>query len=93
MKNQQVIWEGLGHPPEPARGYGSGTRKKKTGYAADPGTGPEGETCKSCKFKTKKPWTEGHYLKCLLMREHWTGGAGTDIKARSPACRYWEKNV
>jgi len=92
MTNQTVIWEELGHPPEPKRGYGRGrVAGKNRGYAADPGTGPEGETCKTCRFKMRKPGVAGHYLKCEIMREHWTGGAGTDIKASSPACRYWEK--
>jgi hypothetical protein len=30
------------------------------------------------------------YLKCELMKAYWTGGAGSDIKARAPACRRWE---
>jgi len=81
MNEQAVIWEKFGHPPK--------SQGKMGGYPATPGTGPEGETCKTCKFKTTKPGVAGRYLKCLLMREHWTGGGGTDIKAGSPACRYW----
>lgn len=27
---------------------------------------------------------------CALMRDHWTGGPGSDILFRSPACRHWE---
>ena len=88
---QQVIWEELGHPPEPASGFGQGRVKgNHRGYPAPPGTGPEGETCKTCEHKTTKPGVAGRYLKCELMYEHWTGGAGTDIKAGSPACRNWE---
>jgi len=65
MTNQKVIWEDLGHPPEPAKGYGGGRVKgSHKGYAAPPGTGPEGETCRTCEFKTKKPGVAGHYLKC-----------------------------
>ncbi len=90
--NQQVIWEELGHPPEAPPGKPGrkriGTNKFK-GYRAPPGTGPEGQTCGTCKFKVRKPGMAGHYLKCLLMQNAWTGGAGTDIKARSPACREW----
>jgi hypothetical protein len=26
------------------------------------------------------------YLKCALMEAVWTGGAGTDVRARDPAC-------
>ena len=89
-ENQSVIFPELGHPPEKV--IDSTGRKKtvKKGYAAPPGTGPEGETCKSCKFKTKKLGVAGHFLKCDLMRSAWTGGTGTDIKAKSPACREWE---
>ena len=80
MSDQKVIWEELGHPPE---------RKNLKGYAAPPGTGPKGETCKTCDYKVKKPGVSGHYLKCWLIYRHWTGGQGTDIKAGSPACREW----
>lgn len=60
------------------------------GYAADPGTGPRGETCQSCKYIARKDCAKT-YLKCLLRRKQWTGGQGTDIRAKSPACRFWEK--
>lgn len=63
--------------------YGGG------GYAAQPGTGPEGETCKTCKHLRRKSLAKV-YLKCELMRPVWTGGAKTDIKAKSPACAKWE---
>ena len=67
-------------------------RRKATapkGYAAPPGTGPAGETCGSCRrlYRNRLAKT---YLKCELMKSHWTGGAGTDILARSPACKRWE---
>ena len=64
-------------------------KPKKHGYAAPPGTGPSGETCGSCAhlFRNRMAKT---YLKCSLMRAHWTGGLGTDVRARSPACRNWK---
>lgn len=57
------------------------------GYAARPGSGPEGETCKTCKHRT------GHgrgktYHKCGLVK--WSFGAGTDVRLCSPACELWE---
>lgn len=56
-----------------------------SGYAANPGSGPENETCGSCKhcvgFK---------YKKCQLMSGTWTHGLKTDIKSRSKACWKWE---
>jgi hypothetical protein len=59
------------------------------GHAWQPGTGPQGETCKSCKHYTVKYLSKA-YRKCGLMREHWTGGAGSDIRASDPACKKWE---
>ncbi|WP_155640639.1 hypothetical protein [Burkholderia pseudomultivorans] len=71
----------------------SEARRKPTepkGYAAQPGTGPTGETCKTCAHKRS---TEGHtakvYWKCNLMQHAWTGGPGSDIRMRSPACSRW----
>lgn len=68
-------------------------KRRKTipkGYAALPGTGPKGETCKTCEHYSGHRRTK-IYRKCGLMRAQWTGGPGTDILARSPACQYWEK--
>jgi hypothetical protein len=64
----------------------------KRGYAAPPGGGPSGETCKTCKHCHR--FGNGgskHWIKCDLRRSSWTGGEGTDILARSPACAKWEK--
>lgn len=60
------------------------------GYAATPGTGPEGETCKTCAHLYRRECAKT-YLKCLLMKSRWTGGAATDIRAGSPACNRWER--
>lgn len=59
------------------------------GYAAQPGTGPAGETCGSCAHLYRNRMAKT-YLKCALMKAHWTGGGATDVKARAPACRRWE---
>jgi hypothetical protein len=59
------------------------------GYAAMPGTGPEGETCGTCEFKSKRR----RWLKCdheFARRKH-THGRGSDILAGSPACKYWAR--
>jgi hypothetical protein len=63
---------------------------KKGSYAAPPGSGPAGETCKSCKHIYRHQMAN-IYLKCALTRAHWTGGPGTDIRAGAPACSKWEK--
>lgn len=62
---------------------------QQRGYAAIPGSGPPGETCKTCGHLVRKRMAKT-YLKCGLMRLSWTGGGGTDVKAASPACRNWE---
>lgn len=63
---------------------------KKSGHAWRPGTGPEGETCKTCQHLVRKQMAKT-YLKCGLMRAHWTGGSGTDVRAGDPACREWQQ--
>jgi hypothetical protein len=62
---------------------------KKTGHAWTPGTGPEGETCGSCKHLHRNVMAKV-YLKCALMRAQWTAGGGTDVRARDAACKKWE---
>lgn len=59
------------------------------GYAAPPGSGPDGETCKTCRHIYRNRMAKT-YLKCSLMQAAWTGGPGTDIRASAPACRKWE---
>lgn len=61
----------------------------KKGYAAPPGTGPEGEKCKTCRHIYRKKMSKT-YIKCLLNRDNWTGGAGSDVLSNAPACRLWE---
>lgn len=64
---------------------------KPNGYAALPGTGPEGERCRTCEHAVGTGNCSRTYYKCALMRTKWTSGPGTDILLRSPACRHWEK--
>jgi hypothetical protein len=71
-------------PPPTRRGFGS---TRKCGYAALPGTGPEGQTCRQCAHYCITGSNRKTFPKCGLMRAKWTHGAGTDIKAGSPACR------
>lgn len=65
---------------------------KKNGYASPPGTGPAGETCRTCRHAVAPTDTARRYWKCWLMQRNWTGGPGTDILLRSPACRQWQAN-
>ncbi len=62
---------------------------KRSGYAHPPGTGPAGETCGSCKHC----WRSDRFRKCELRKAAWTHGYATDILARSPACKSWEKRA
>lgn len=59
------------------------------GYYAPPGAGPKGETCKTCRHLVRKSLAKT-YLKCGKARAKWTGGHGSDVLARSPACAGWE---
>jgi len=63
--------------------------KYKGGYAAVPGTGPEGETFKTCRHLFRRKMSHV-YLKCKLMEQQWTCGTASDIKAKTPACARWE---
>lgn len=72
-----------------------GPRKptKPNGYAAVPGSGPTGETCKSCEFAVGVGGHARTYYKCEKRQHLWTGGPGSDIRLRSPACSYWEREI
>lgn len=78
-------------PPDITRHTGKPKRKptQPKGYAGIPGRGPDGETCRSCQHKTYREYDK-KYIKCALTRQRWTNGPGSDIRARSPACEYWE---
>lgn len=76
----------LGDPIKPP----SKAKRKPTparGYSSSPGTGPAGETCGSCTHVVRFR----RFHKCGLVKRTWTKGAGSDVKARTPACRNWEK--
>ena len=63
----------------------------KNGYAAPPGSGPAGMTCKQCAHKrTLGNYGSSSFIKCELRSATWTHGSGTDILARSPACSKFE---
>lgn len=76
-------------PPQSKRSAGAYFRSKA--YAAAPGTGPDGETCGTCAHSGWRGNVAGRYLKCGLMRATWSGGKGSDVKVRSPACSKWER--
>lgn len=56
------------------------------GYAARPGGGPKGETCRTCRHKAVlRP-----IAKCLAAQAKWTRSRASDILLRAPACEMWE---
>lgn len=59
------------------------------GHAWTPGTGPEGETCKTCRHLVRRLYSKA-YLKCGKNCEKWTGGPKSDVRASDPACKFWE---
>ena len=67
-------------------------RFKKRGHAGQPGEGPEGETCKTCRHATYVQMSK-RYHKCALTRHTWTGGPGSDIRLKDPACQFWEGRI
>ncbi len=54
------------------------------------GTGPEGETCGTCKYLIRIEYHNRAYRKCEKMKGHWTHGPGTDVRAKDEACRWWK---
>lgn len=59
------------------------------GHAMPPGTGPEGETCGSCRHLVRNRMAKT-YLKCGRNEAAWTGGPKSDVRARDAACGKWE---
>lgn len=63
-------------------------KSNKRGHASPPGTGPKGESCKTCAHVVRKGMSKT-YLKCGIMRAHWTGGGATDVRSGDAACSQW----
>lgn len=69
-------------------------RPWKGGYAAQPGSGPAGETCKTCHHRVRSRLrSDKVFQKCALMRHAWTSGPGCDIKCKTPACNRWQPDI
>jgi len=62
---------------------------KGDGYAGTPGTGPAGETCKSCARLKRCDLTRTKTVyKCGLCKAAWK--PSTDIVLHAPACAFWQ---
>lgn len=74
----------LANPPKGQAGKGAAPN----GYASLPGSGPEGQACRTCQYAARIVMSKTIY-KCRLMQSAWTNTRRTDILARSPACLCW----
>lgn len=68
-------------------------RSKRTCTPATIGSGPKGETCGTCKHMARVRYHDKFYLKCEVVRSHWTHGTASDIRAKWAACKFWEANT
>ena len=66
------------------------TIKHPDAYAGQPGRGPEGKACQDCEHYCRVEYHGRVYLKCGKIEFRWTHGEGTDIKASTPACQFFE---
>ena len=66
-------------------------RKRDHAHPAPVGSGPEGKTCWNCEHYAHVQHHDKVYRKCELMKESWTNGPGTDIRAKDRACRMFEE--
>ena len=55
------------------------------------GRGPAGETCGSCAHACRLKHSSKTFIKCGLMKHHWTHGPGSDIRAGWAACEHWAR--
>lgn len=65
--------------------------KHTFGYAGQPGAGPAGETCGSCKWREHKRYHGRTYNKCGHARGRNTFSEASDIRVSAPACQFWER--
>lgn len=64
-----------------------GKRGQPKGNAAPIGSGPPGETCRTCAHSRFIKFAKT-YHKCALVKT--TGGPGTDIRLKWAACSRWQ---
>ena len=65
-------------------------RLKRRGHAGQPGKGPAGERCGTCRWLKAAVFAQ-RYSKCgHRMAPRPTHGPATDVKQKDPACERWE---
>ena len=77
-------------PPHVLRDAELRRQHKRRGHAAQPGTGPAGERCGSCRFLKGNALGRVYYKCGHAQAPQRTNGAATDIKLHDPACERWE---
>lgn len=65
----------------------------RTGWADQPGSGPDGETCGSCTYCEAFHYRKRYYKCAARDGDHWKGGRATDIRPLDPACSKWAPSV
>ena len=77
---------------EDVKSFDKSKRRKTVDIAhpALPGTGPVGETCKTCRFYNRIRYHDRTFRKCEIQKKVWTHGPGTDIRAKDKACLEWK---
>lgn len=75
-------WDQPIQPHKPKRGQAKGS-------AAPIGSGPRGETCGTCKHAYSRNGGRRNYWKCDLVKA--TGGPGSDIRLKWPACSRFDQ--
>lgn len=63
-------------------------RGQAKGNAAPIGSGPMGQTCGSCAHSYRRAGGSKTFHKCRLVKA--TGGPGSDIRLKWPACSRWQ---
>ena len=62
----------------------------RRGHAGNPGRGPDGETCGTCRSYCSVNWHGKPWRKCELNKPNWSHGPATDIRKKDPACEFWK---
>lgn len=65
----------------------------KKGHYLRPGSGPEGQTCGTCRHYVSVSYHCKTYPKCRRTEAIWTHGSGSDIRKKDPACAGWETDA
>ena len=65
-------------------------RVKGNGYAGDPGRGPQGETCYTCRWVRRIALNKRNVYKCGHQLGRVSHSDATDIACHAPACEHWE---